>query len=74
MTITQTARPFVLCEAEVVLAQRLSPSFVRVHLAAPELAESEQVGDLDVGECHVGSSKRGRNDQDCDGELFNDKN
>ena len=44
MTITQTARPFVLCEAEVVLAQRLSPSFVRVHLAAPELAEFGTVG------------------------------
>lgn len=39
MTITQSARPFVLCEAEVVRAERLSPSFVRVHLAAPELAE-----------------------------------
>ncbi len=39
MTITQAARPFVLCEAEVVRAERLSPSFVRVHLAAPELAE-----------------------------------
>ena len=44
MTITQAARPFVLCEAEVVLAQRLSPSFVRVHLAAPELAEFGTVG------------------------------
>lgn len=39
MTIIQSARPFVLCEAEVVRAERLSPSFVRVHLAAPELAE-----------------------------------
>ena len=39
MTVAQAERPFLLCATEVVHAERLSPSFVRVHLAAPELAE-----------------------------------
>ncbi|MBU2073084.1 MAG: siderophore-interacting protein [Actinobacteria bacterium] len=39
MTTSQAARPFVLCETEVVHVERLSPSFVRVHLAGPELAD-----------------------------------
>lgn len=39
MTVTLAERPFLLCATEVVHAERLSPSFVRVHLAAPELAE-----------------------------------
>lgn len=39
MTVAQAARPFVICETEVVSVERLSPSFVRVALAAPELAE-----------------------------------
>ncbi len=39
MTLAPAERPFLLCATEVVRAERLSPSFVRVHLAAPELAE-----------------------------------
>jgi len=39
MTIAPATRPFVLCEVEVVRVERLSPAFVRVELAAPELAD-----------------------------------
>lgn len=40
MTIAPApARPFLLCEVSVARVQRLSPSFVRVELAAPELAD-----------------------------------
>jgi NADPH-dependent ferric siderophore reductase len=40
MTATATHRlPMVICEVTVARAERLSPSFVRVELAAPELAE-----------------------------------
>ena len=39
MTIAPTLRPYVLCEVEVARVERLSPSFVRVELAAPELAD-----------------------------------
>ena len=31
--------PLVLCEAEVAAVHRLSPTFVRVELTAPELAD-----------------------------------
>lgn len=39
MSVTPAVRPLLICATEVVRAERLSPSFVRVHLAAPELAE-----------------------------------
>ena len=40
MTATLTHRlPMVICEVTVVRAERLSPSYVRVELAAPELAD-----------------------------------
>lgn len=39
MTVVQAARPFIVCETRVARAERLSPSFVRVWLEAPELAE-----------------------------------
>ncbi len=39
MTLAPAVRPLLICATEVVHAERLSPSFVRVHLAAPELAD-----------------------------------
>jgi len=39
MTVTTERLPMLFCEVEVVSAERLSPSFVRVELGAPELAE-----------------------------------
>lgn len=39
MTLAPAARPLLICATEVVHAERLSPSFVRVHLTAPELAD-----------------------------------
>lgn len=39
MTIAPAVRPFLLCEVEVASAVRLSPSFVRVELGGPELAD-----------------------------------
>ena len=39
MSVTPAVRPLLICATEVVRAERLSPSFVRVHLAAPELAD-----------------------------------
>lgn len=39
MTLSQAVSPYVICATEVVHAERLSPSFVRVHLASPALAD-----------------------------------
>lgn len=39
MTVTATTLPMVLAEVEVASVVRLSPTFVRVELAAPELAD-----------------------------------
>lgn len=39
MTLAPAVRPLLICATEVVHAERLSPSFTRVHLAAPELAD-----------------------------------
>jgi NADPH-dependent ferric siderophore reductase len=39
MTVTTERLPMLFCEVEVVSAERLSPSFVRVELGGPELAE-----------------------------------
>lgn len=44
MTIAQAELPFLLCETEVARVERLSPSFIRVHLAAPELADFGSTG------------------------------
>ncbi len=39
MTVTTDRLPMLLCEVEVVAVERLSPSFVRVELGGPELAD-----------------------------------
>ena len=39
MTVTSDRLPMLFCEVEVVSAERLSPSFVRVELGGPELAD-----------------------------------
>lgn len=39
MTVTAQRLPMLFCEVEVVTAERLSPSFVRVELGGPELAD-----------------------------------
>ena len=39
MTVTAERMPMLFCEVEVVTAERLSPSFVRVELGGPELAD-----------------------------------
>jgi NADPH-dependent ferric siderophore reductase len=39
MTVTATTLPMVLAEVEVASTERISPTFVRLELAAPELAD-----------------------------------
>jgi NADPH-dependent ferric siderophore reductase len=46
MTATLTSPPFVLAEVEATCVERLSPSYVRVELASPELADFGVEGPL----------------------------
>ena len=45
MTVTTSALPMLFSEVEVVSVERLSPTFVRVELGSPELADFGVDGD-----------------------------